>query len=148
MDYKDINKFLTDIGFIYIPSSEPINLWHNMRISLYMSLLNVNKKFAYSIRKFILPIKTKYFRSDGSFYYQYLENNDIKGRVLMEIIFKKFDDTNYKLDIFSDKPRDITDRNIYGRISHLKHELRQYQLLKNKIRDLELKHILNEMENI
>jgi len=147
MDYKDINKFLTDIGFRYIPSSEPINLWHNMRISLYMSLLNINKKFAYSIRKFLLPIKTKYYRSDGTFYYQ-LRINDIKDIVLMEIIFKKFDDTNYKLDIFSDKPRDITDRNIYGSISQLKHELRQYQLLKNKIRDLELKDILNEIENI
>ena len=72
MDFIDINKLLTDIGFTYIPSSEPINLWHNMRISLYMSLYDINKKLAYSVRRFLLPIKTKYFRSDGSFYYQYL----------------------------------------------------------------------------
>jgi hypothetical protein len=148
MDFIDINKLLTDIGFTYIPSSEPINLWHNMRISLYMSLYDINKKLAYSVRRFLLPIKTKYFRSDGSFYYQYLENNDIKDKVLMEIIFRKLDHINYKLDIFSDKPRDITDRNIYGSISQLKHELKQYQLLKNKIRNLELKEILKEIENI
>lgn len=148
MDFKEINKFLTDIGFTYIPSSEPINLWHNMRISFYMSLLKMNRKIALSIRRFILPIKTKYFRSDGTFYYQYLKNNDMNDKVLMEIVFRKFDNINYKIDIFSDRPRDIIDRNIYGSIPQLKHELKQYQLLKNKIRDLELKEILNEIENI
>ena len=148
MDFKEINKFLTDIGFTYIPSSEPINLWHNMRISFYMSLLKMNRKIALSIRRFILPIKTKYFRSDGTFYYQYLKNNDMNDKVLMEIVFRKFDNINYKIDIFSDRPRDITDRNIYGSISQLKHELKQYQLLKNKIRNLELKEILKEIENI